>query len=133
MSSGRHDRNSCITMGLCVGFLCHAKSPHTAVSYYYYANQIPQSLHACVDVFLAACSRGGLICQLHHVKDSVRWSLTLCLEPCRRDVFVSSTGGEGVGGGRSRADLIVCMSKYALQHQCAASPPHNTKATYFYS
>lgn len=50
----------------------------------------------------------------HHVKDSVRWSLTFGPELCRRDAFVPSAGGG------SRADLIVCTSECSLQHQCAA-------------
>lgn len=88
---------------------------------------ILQSVLACVEVFLVTRihtqrshrKHSGLCFQCdvsgwHHVKDAVRWSLTLRPELCRRDVFVPSTG-EG-----SRADLIVCTSKCTLQHQCAA-------------
>jgi len=59
-----------------------------------------------------ACMRGSIFSDMHsqrsdvsgrhHVRDSVRWSLMLLPppEPCRRDVFVRGTGGEGWGVGR---------------------------------
>lgn len=100
---------------VCVGMQSPLSHTHSGEVLLYYPT--PQSLLACVEVFLAAHS--GLCIQRdvsgqHHVKDSVRWSLTLRPELCRRDVFVPSTGGG------SRADLIVCTSKCTLQHQCAA-------------
>lgn len=124
----QHGRSSCITMECVQASLSSRVALHThthtcrdEVQLYY---PVLQSMFACVEVFLVThththsvlCLQRGVSGQ-HHVKDSVRWSLTLRQELCRRDVFVPSSGGG------SRADLIVCTSKCTLQHQCA-SPLH---------
>lgn len=105
-------------------------SPHTQSAEVLLYNPVPQSLLACVEVFLVTCTYSAPCFQRdvsgrHHVKDSVRWSLTFRPELCRRDVFVPSAGGG------SRADLIVCTSKCTLQHQCAAPFHIMRKAIYF--
>ncbi len=117
-------RNSCITMECAqAAFLCKVSShthKHTDSGEILLYNPVLQRTLAWVEVFLATRMHTHGLCfrcrvsGRHHVKDSVRWSLTLRPELCRRDVFVPSTGGG------SRADLIVCTSKCTLQHQCAA-------------
>lgn len=131
----QHGHNSCITME-CVCklfFSCVVPPPpppHTQSAEVLLYNPVPQSLLACVEVFLVTCTYSAPCFQRdvsgrHHVKDSVRWSLTFRPELYRRDAFVPSAGGG------SRADLIVCTSKCTLQHQCTAPFHIMRKAIYF--
>lgn len=125
MSSGSMATTHALQWSVC-RLLFHAKSPYinthtnTHSSEVLLHHPVLQRVPAWVEVFLVThMHTHGLCFQCevsgrHHVKDSVRWSLMLRPELCRRDVFVPSTGGG------SRADLIVCTSKCTMQHQCAA-------------
>lgn len=117
----QHSRNSCITIKCVQASLsCKVTSQthtDTVVSTTILFSP-PKRACMCASIFRNRHAHTVVFLQhdvsgQHHVKDSVRWSLTLRPELGR--MFSPSTGGG------SRADLIVCTSKCTLRHPCAAS------------